>query len=152
MKRNILALGCLALGLVGCATNQGGTGDPYAQQYGSARADWGAQPVYRGPVDSIYPVREQPAIQGNTSGGVRPMLDPYRQWEAGYYTRHHTAAATGGTGTTIETATPTVTTVTTTPTTTTTTIGPETAVPGPVLVTETNTVRVTLPRDPIFNR
>lgn len=145
MKRNILALGCLALGLVGCATNQGGTGDPYAQQYGSASADWGAQPVYVGPVDSIYPVRQQPSIQGNDSGGVRPMLDPYRQWDAEYHARH-TASAKGGTSTTTETTT------VTTPATTTTTIGPETVVPGPVTVTETNSVRVTLPRDPINNR
>jgi len=74
------------------------------------------------------------------------MLDPYRQWDAEYYARRHTASAKGGTSTTTETTT------VTTPATTTTTIGPETAVPGPVLVTETNTVRVTLPRDPIFNR
>jgi hypothetical protein len=79
------------------------------------------------------------------------MLDPYRQWDAEYYARRHTASAKGGASTTTETTSGTATTVTI-PATTTTTIGPETAVPGPVLVTETNTVRVTLPRDPIFNR
>jgi hypothetical protein len=138
MKLNILALGCLALGLVGCATHQGSTGDPYAREYGAATsADWGSQPAYLGPVNSIYPVRQQPSVQGNTSGGVRPMLDPYRQWDAEYYTHHHTASAAGGTGTTTTTVTSPVTTTTT--------------VSGPVLVTETNSVRVTLPRDPIFN-
>jgi hypothetical protein len=77
MKLTILA-GCLALGLVGCATHRGGTGDSYETQYGAGGS---SEPAYWGPADSIYPVRHQPSIQGNDSGGVRPIIDPYRQWE-----------------------------------------------------------------------
>jgi hypothetical protein len=80
MKLTIL-VGCLALGLVGCATHRGGTGDPYDTQYGAGWSSAPAEAAYVGPLDSIYPVRHQPSIQGNDSGGVRPLIDPYRQWE-----------------------------------------------------------------------
>ena len=80
MKAAIL-FGCLALGLVGCSTYRGGTGTAYETQSGS---HWSSDPVYYqyyGPTDSIYPVRKQPSIRGDDGGGVKPLIDPYRQWE-----------------------------------------------------------------------
>src|SRR3954470_16323700 len=74
MKITML-VGCLALGVAGCATERGGVQSPYDSQYGSGSSI--SSPL----VDhqSIYPVRKQPSINGAESGGVRPLIDPYRQ-------------------------------------------------------------------------
>jgi len=83
MKLAIL-VGCLALGFVGCSSYRGGTGTTYETQYGTG---WSSDPVYYGPTDTIYPVRKQPSIQGEEMGGVKPLIDPYRQWDMDYTTR-----------------------------------------------------------------
>ncbi len=85
MMKAAILFGCLALGLVGCSTHRGGTGTTYETQYGSG---WSSDPVYYGPTDTIYPVRKQPSIRGDDGGGVRPMIDPYREWDMEYRARH----------------------------------------------------------------
>ncbi len=81
MKRSIL-VGCLVLGLVGCATERGGVGTAYETSYGS---DWSTSDPYLYTYDSIYPVRRQPSINGAEMGGVRPLIDPSRQYGMGYW-------------------------------------------------------------------
>jgi len=80
MKR-IMLVGCLVLGLVGCATERGGVGTPYDTAYGSG---WSNSDPFRDTRSSIYPVRSQPSINGNDMGGVRPSIDPSRQYDMGY--------------------------------------------------------------------
>ena len=80
----IIVVGCLALGLVGCTTNRGRTGDVYGTEYGSG---WSQDPGYYATGDAIYPVRRQPSIQGDDSGDPRPIIDPTRQsdlWGSDY--------------------------------------------------------------------
>jgi hypothetical protein len=83
MKAAIL-VGCLSLGLMGCASQRGGTETVYDREYGSG---WSSEPVYYGPFNSIYPVRRQPSIMGEDAGGVRPLLNPTSDW----YPDHRTA-------------------------------------------------------------
>ena len=82
MKTTIL-VGCVALGLAGCATERGGVGTYSESEYGSG---WGMGPSYA-MHDSIYPVWRQPSITGNDMGSVRPMLDPSREYDLGYWRR-----------------------------------------------------------------
>ena len=88
MKAAIL-IGCLSLGLMGCASHRGGTETVYDTQYGSG---WSSGPVYYGPSDTIYPVRKQPSIQGQDSGGIKPLLYPSSDWNTDHRTptRHET--------------------------------------------------------------
>ena len=89
MKKNIL-LGCLILGLVGCATERGGVGTAYDTTYGT---DSGmSQSMTRR--SSIYPVLRQPSITGAEMGSVRPMIDPSRQYDLDYGPRSDTSTVT----------------------------------------------------------
>jgi len=89
MKRSIL-LGCLIVGLVGCAAERGGVGTAYETTYGSG---WGTPPsmTIR---DSIYPVWRQPSITGNDIGSVRPLIDPSRQYDLDYGPRSEISTTT----------------------------------------------------------
>jgi hypothetical protein len=71
----MMLIGCIALGVAGCSTERGGVQSPYDSQYGSG-SSVSSPLVYH---QSIYPVRTQPSINGTDSGGVRPLIDPYRQ-------------------------------------------------------------------------
>ena len=79
MKKSIL-VGCLILGLAGCATERGGVGTAYDTTYGSS---WSISPSMT-VRDSIYPVWRQPSITGNDMGSVRPLIDPSRQYDLDY--------------------------------------------------------------------
>ena len=89
MKKSIL-LGCLILGLVGCATERGGVGTAYDTTYGSG---WSMSRSMTAR-DSIYPVWRQPPISGNDMGSVRPMIDPSRQYDLDYGPRSENSTTT----------------------------------------------------------
>ena len=94
MKLTLL-VGCVALGVVGCATerydreyNRGGVNSPYETEYGSYRSDWTAAPYWE-TQNSIYPVRRQPSPNGREAGGVKPLIDPARQYDWDTYYRDY---------------------------------------------------------------
>lgn len=89
MKKNIL-LGCLILGLVGCATERGGVGTTYDTTYGTGYS----MSRYMSPRDSIYPVWREPSITGAEMGSVRPMIDPSRQYDLDYGPRSDISTVT----------------------------------------------------------
>ena len=89
MKKNIL-LGCLILGLAGCATERGGVGTTYDTTYGTGSGI----SRYMRPGDSIYPVWRQPSITGDDMGSVRPMIDPSRQYDLDYGPRSEISTTT----------------------------------------------------------
>jgi hypothetical protein len=80
MKITML-VGCLALGVAGCATERGGVNTPYTTDYGDGPR---ASSTYWRDSNSIYPVRKQPSINGADMGGVRPLIDPSRQEDVTY--------------------------------------------------------------------
>jgi len=71
-----MLVGCVALGVAGCATERGGVQSPYDSEYGSGGS---MSSPYLDDYQSIYPVLKQPSINGNEFGGVRPLIDPSRQ-------------------------------------------------------------------------
>ena len=89
MKKSIL-LGCLLLGLAGCATERGGVGTAYDTTYGTG---WGTSQSMT-VRDSIYPVRRDPSITGNDIGSVRPLIDPSRQYDLDYGPRSEISTVT----------------------------------------------------------
>src|SRR5437764_10886251 len=88
MKKSIL-LGCLILGLAGCATERGGVGTTYDTTYGS---DSGMSSMRVR--DSIYPVWRQPSITGSDMGSIRPLIDPSRDYDMSYGPRSEVSMTT----------------------------------------------------------
>jgi len=87
-----LLVGCLALGVVGCATERydrgygyrGGVNSPYETEYGTVSD---STTPYWQTEDSIYPVRRQPLPTGIAPADVKPLIDPVRHydWDGTYY-------------------------------------------------------------------
>ena len=89
MKTSLL-VGCLALGLAGCATERGGVGTYSDTEYGSGGNMSASMAMH----DSIYPVWRQPSITGNDMGSVRPLIDPSRQYDLDYGPRSEISTTT----------------------------------------------------------
>jgi hypothetical protein len=91
MKLTLL-LACAGLGLVGCTTEhyRGGVNSPYETEYGTGYSYRTPAP-YMHTYNSIYPVRKQPSPNGNDAGGVKPLMDPSREygWERETYYRDY---------------------------------------------------------------
>jgi len=79
MKLSLL-LACAALGVVGCTTNhyRGGVNSPYETEYGHAS---GMSSPYLDTYNTIFPVRRQPSPSGDDIGGVKPLIDPSRDYD-----------------------------------------------------------------------
>src|SRR5262245_35906191 len=89
MKLSLL-IGCAALVLVGCTTERyhyrGGVNSVYETEYGHGFSTTRESP-YLDSYSSIYPVRRQPSPNGKDIGGVKPLIDPSRQYDWWSYER-----------------------------------------------------------------